>query len=218
MKLFIKIALIPFKVLGFVALPFLVLIRGSVYLYEHQGMGPWISLALAGTAVLLLLVIYLSFLSRKIFGKKKKKRSLKGKLILAGLLLVVYGGYTLLYLSGTNAKSKEVKAEYTSLHPFLRMAVSTFVLMDADMMVTDMSRTHADYKDMGLKTLKNSLHYEQEDGYVHAVDLRTNDRSEFRNSLLQLYFKLMGFNTLRHVGTEDHLHVSLMIRENPGAI
>jgi hypothetical protein len=187
-------------------------------LYEAHDLGPWLAITVCGAVVLILLVVYLSFISRKLFGKKKKQRSLKGKLLVAGLLLMVYAGYTLLYLSGDNAKTEAIQSEYASLHPFLRMGVSTLVLVDADMIITDLSRTHDDYQDMGLKALKNSLHYPQKDGYVHALDLRTNDRSEFRNNLLQLYFKIMGFNTLRHVGTDDHLHVSLSIKENPSAI
>ena len=218
MKIFLKILGTIFKVVFFVVSPFIVMIRGSVFLYKQFDLGPWVSIAVAAAVVFILLIIYLYFISRKLFRKKKKQRSLKGKMLVAGLLLVVYGGYTLLYLSGDNAKSSEVQSEYSSLHPFLRMSVSTLVIMDQEMIITDMSRVHSDYQDMGLKTLKNSLHYEQSDGYVHAVDLRTNDRSEFRNSLLQLYFLAMGFNTLRHVGTGDHLHVSLMIKENPSAI
>ncbi len=50
------------------------------------------------------------------------------------------------------------------------------------------------------------------------MDLRTNDRQEWRNQILELYFNLMGFNTLRHVGTADHLHVSLSPHDLPGAI
>ena len=218
MKQMLRIILFPLKVVGFVALPFLILIRGSVYLYEYQAMMPWTCLGICSGVVFMLLVVYLGFLSRKILGKSKKKQSLKGKVFMAGLLLLVYGGYTLLYVSGTNTQSEEVRSEYLSLHPFLRMAVSTFVLMDADMIVTDLSRTREDYQHMGLTTLNNSLHYMQADGYVYAVDLRTHGRSELRNNLLQVYFKLMGFNTLRHVGTGDHLHVSLMIHENPSAI
>lgn len=218
MKLFLKILLGILKVIFFVVSPFLIMIRGSVFLYTRFDLSPWIILAATGLVVFILLIVYLSFISRKIFGKKKKQRSLTGKVIVAGLLLVVYGGYTLVYLSGENTKSAEIQSEYTALHPFLRMGISTLVLIDSDMIVTDMAREQSDYKDMGLKTLKNSLHYEQSDGYVHAVDLRTNGRTGLRNNLLQLYFEIMGFNTLRHVGTEDHLHVSLMIKENPSAL
>jgi hypothetical protein len=30
-----------------------------------------------------------------------------------------------------------------------------------------------------------------------------------RNGLVRLYFEALGFRTLRHVGTADHLHVAL---------
>jgi hypothetical protein len=65
---------------------------------------------------------------------------------------------------------------------------------------------------MGLPVHDSSLHYAQPDGYVHAVDLRTIGRREVKNRLVQLYFALMGFATLRHVGTADHLHVELPLR------
>jgi len=54
-----------------------------------------------------------------------------------------------------------------------------------------------------------SKHYEQPDGWVHAVDLRTKSNGEIRNRAVQLYFEVMGFSTLRHVGTADHLHVQM---------
>jgi hypothetical protein len=62
---------------------------------------------------------------------------------------------------------------------------------------------------MGLPPYERSLHLRQDDGYAHAVDLRTAGRSEWRNFLMRSYYRLMGFRTLRHVGTADHLHVSL---------
>jgi hypothetical protein len=49
----------------------------------------------------------------------------------------------------------------------------------------------------------------QEDGYAYAVDIRTLGRPEWRTRLVSLYFRAMGFGTLRHVGTADHLHVYL---------
>ena len=76
-------------------------------------------------------------------------------------------------------------------------------------MVTDALRQPVDYSNMGLPTLDNSLHFVQHDGFVHAVDLRTIGRTEWRNALMIGYFRLMGLKTLRHVGTADHLHVSL---------
>ncbi len=78
--------------------------------------------------------------------------------------------------------------------------------------MTDLGRTPADYVAMGLPVLEQSFHYRQVDGYVHAMDLRTADRGAARNWLTQAYFRLLGFRTLRHVGTADHLHVSLPMR------
>jgi len=55
------------------------------------------------------------------------------------------------------------------------------------------------------------LHARQRDGWAHAVDLRTIGRSAIVNLLVEWYFRAMGFRTLRHVGTADHLHVELPI-------
>ena len=76
----------------------------------------------------------------------------------------------------------------------------------------------ADYDAMNLAEKKRSLHYTQADGYVHALDLRTKGRSEAWNGWAKTYFELMGFRTLRHSGTEDHLHISLKIHDNPAAL
>ena len=65
---------------------------------------------------------------------------------------------------------------------------------------------------MGLSANDGSLHYRQHDGYTHAADLRTVGRGAVQNRLVQLYFWSMGFGTLRHAGTADHLHVELRVR------
>ena len=122
---------------------------------------------------------------------------------------VFYCGYALLFLSSVNAKTDDVRDYYRAIHPLLRIALSTAILMDRDIVVTDAQREPSDYAQMGLPTLDNSLHFLQRDGFVHAVDLRTIGRSEMRNAIVIGYFRLMGLKTLRHVGTADHLHVSL---------
>jgi len=127
-------------------------------------------------------------------------------------LVVAYSAYALVYLSAGNAKSPQVRAYYASLHPLLRVALSTVILADRDLMVTDLARRPADYQTMGLPANDGSLHYVQADGYVHAIDLRTAGRSFVKNRLVQAYFWCMGFATLRHVGTADHLHVELPVR------
>lgn len=200
-------------------LPFWVFLRGSVWLYEAHGWYHWLGLAAMFCLVSVILLVYVAMIWDAVFGANKiSRRSLKGKIFFVLLLMGFYGGYTLFSLSQSNAKSDKIQEEYLALHPFLRIAAGTFIMLDSDLMVTSASRVKEDYKDMGLKTLKNSLHYKQDDGYVHALDLRTKNRSEIRNSFTKWYFKLMGFNTLRHVGTADHLHISLSVKGKPGVI
>ena len=71
---------------------------------------------------------------------------------------------------------------------------------------------------MGMSSKKHSLHYRQSSGYVHAVDIRTKGRGSIRNFLIRTYFRLMGFNTLRHGGTADHLHISISSKDRPSGI
>lgn len=202
-----------------VLLPFFVLIRGSVWLYEQYQWPSWLALLAMLGVVFLLLLIYVAMVYDAIRGPgRMTRRSIRFKALLVLVLMLSFVGYTLFNLSGQNAKGEAVRAEYTSLHPLLRLSVGTLVLLDSELLVTDMSRSAHDYQRMGLPALQRSLHYPQSDGYAHAMDLRTRDRSELRNRLLAAYFWLMGFNTLRHVGTADHLHVSLSSPDAPGAI
>jgi hypothetical protein len=75
--------------------------------------------------------------------------------------------------------------------------------------VTDIERGPTSYAAMRLPQPARSQHYRQKDGTVHAIDLRTQGRGTLRNGLVRLYFELLGFETVRHVGTADHLHVRL---------
>ena len=200
-------------------LPFVLLIRGSVYLYEAHAWHTWFALAGGAAMTFVLLLLYFVFLYGAFYGLKTiSRKHMKIKAWVAALLVVVYCGYTLISFSDANVKSEAVKEEFSSLHPFLRLGVGTLLFLDSGLLITDMSRTHDDYRKMGMKTKRRSLHYPQKDGYVHAMDLRTKGRSRLRNWLLERYFRGMGFRTLRHGGTADHLHVSLSIRENPAAI
>lgn len=119
---------------------------------------------------------------------------------------IIYG---LLYLNSVNAKSDEIREVYRSLHPILRVAVTSTTLADNELVITDISRTQDDYIAMGLTPRQSSMHYVQPTGFVHAIDLRTIGHSELRNISLEWGLKLMGFQTIRHVGTADHLHVAL---------
>ncbi|MEM9919298.1 MAG: hypothetical protein AAF990_14440 [Bacteroidota bacterium] len=213
-----KILYYLLKLILLLVLPFIFLIRGAVYLHVHNQLNPWLCLLGGMVATIILLVIYFSLIHGRFTGRFGDMGSLKRRSLLALLLVGGYCMYGLLYLSNANAKQDEVRKEYTSLHPILRVGVSTVLFVDRSLMITDADRQPEDYRKMGLKTARRSLHYRQKNGFVHAMDIRTNGRSEFRNNLLQLYFKLMGFNTLRHGGTGDHLHISLKSHDHPGAI
>src|SRR2546422_11457914 len=99
---------------------------------------------------------------------------------------------SLAYLSAANAKSERVRAYYTSLHPLLRLALSTLIFADRDIVITDLARGPAGYSDMGLATDHASPHYRQRDGYGDAAGLRPGGRGGVRNRLGRLYVWVAG--------------------------
>ena len=187
-------------------LPFILLVRGGVFAYQQWGLGAWSSLAVSAAASALLLACYAWAVSRRLGAGKRLRKFMTRVAALAAAAFVLY---SLVVIAGGNVKSDGVRAEYSRLHPLLRMAVSVFVLADADAVITDAARTPEFYARAGLPANESSLHFRQDDGFVHALDLRTIDRPEWRNLAAELAFRAMGFHTLRHVGTADHLHVSL---------
>jgi len=215
MKTFIFFIL---KTISLLVLPFIVLIRGAVYFHSEYTMHPQIALLSGGLIALVVLMIYFSWFYGRLTGKLGSKESFKFRAFLAAVLVIGYCAHGLFFFNGKNAKSDAVRSEYTSLHPILRLSISTILFLDNDLILTDASRVPEDYKKMGLKTKSHSLHYKQSNGYVHAFDIRTKGHSALRNGLLKGYFSLMGLNTLRHGGTGDHLHVSLKSHDRPGGI
>lgn len=199
-------------------LPFIVLIRGAVYFHSHYEWHPQLAILGGALVTLVLLVIYFSWFYGRLTGKVGTSKSFKFKAYLGLVLVLGYCAYGLFFFNGENAKSEAVRSEYTSLHPILRLSISTILFVDKNLILTDASRLPEDYRKMGLKTKSHSLHYKQSNGYAHAFDLRTQGHSEWRNEALELYFRLMGLNTLRHGGTADHLHVSLKSHDRPGGI
>ena len=191
------------------ALPFLVYVRSAVGLYSQGGLSPMLSVIGAGMITAVLLAGYAAWLSRRFKGRARAESIMRWVAIPT---LVAWVTYSLLYVASANTKSVEVQREYRSMHPVLRLAVATAIMGDGDLVLTDSRRVAGDYGRMGLPVNQRTRHYAQKNGWVHAVDLRTNGRSEIRNRALQLYFALMGFQTLRHVGTADHLHVQLPVR------
>ncbi len=197
------------KVLVVALVPFLALVRTAVFLYQHERY-PTVVALLGGIACTTAVVAaYGAWLSQRFTGRLRL--ALIARRIALPIALA-YCGYALLYLSSANTKSEQVRAYYLSLHPLLRVAVSTVILADHELVVTDLARRPSDYAAMGLPVRDGSLHFIQADGYTHAADLRTAGRGKLGNRLVQLYFWSMGFSTLRHVGTADHLHVELPLR------
>ena len=200
------------KIAMIIALPFAVLVRGSVFFYEHGTTSVWLALLTAAILTCAVVTAYAVWLARKF----TKRGGRGGRALIIPLakwvalpLVVFYCGYSLVYIASVHAKSPPVRAYYGSLHPLLRLALSTLILADRDMLITDSGRLPEDYGRMGLPTNSRTRHYKQADGWIHAVDLRTTGRGVIKNRGVQFYFWLMGFDTRRHVGTADHLHVEL---------
>lgn len=194
----------------FLLFPFFLLIRISLLGYSHYQLNGWIALLAGVTATVILLLLYSVLISFKISGKAKVHRYMvRG---ITGLVLA-YCCYALLYLSSYHVKSEEIRTYYRSLHPILRVTITTASLADPGLIITDMQRNPEDYREMGLTVRQKSLHYEQETGYVHAVDLRTVGKAEWKNGLTRQFMNLLGFRTIRHVGTADHLHVALPLND-----
>ena len=192
-----------------VLLPFAVLVRTSIYLYARNW-PPYAAVVLASVLTMMIIACYAAWISKKLTGRLRIRLLARR---VAFPLIAAYCAYSLLYLAEVNTKGTEVRSYYRTLHPLLRVALSTVILSDGGIVVTDMKRTPEDYVRMGLPVRQASWHFPQEDGYVHAIDLRTAGRSDWRNWLVAGYFNVMGFGTLRHVGTADHLHVWLPMNE-----
>ena len=204
----VALLLASLKALAVVALPFLVYVRASVYLYLH-GANPWIAILVAAIITCGIVSGFVILIARRFRGRARVPTVVKWAALPVVFTWCVYAAF---YLSRVNVKSDDVRAYYSAVNPILRVALSTIVLIDPDLVVTDMGRVRADYHRMGLKVNDRTKHYRQPDGWVHAVDLRTRGRGVIRNRVVQLYFWSMGFSTLRHVGTADHLHVQLATR------
>ena len=188
------------------ALPFALLVRGALVASSSWGCHAWLAVAFGA----LLAALAVSALAWWTLRRLSMRPSFRTVATRAGLpLVIVFCSFSLLPLSGSNAKSAGIREAYPRLHPILRLAVGTVRLVDTRIVVTDIERGPTSYAAMRLPRPMQSFHYRQKDGTVHAIDLRTEGRGALRNGLVQLYFELLGFETVRHVGTADHLHVRL---------
>jgi hypothetical protein len=196
------------KVVLVIALPFVVMVKVAVLLYAHEGVPTGLALAAGTLCTAAVVTGYAAWVWHRVTGHVRLALVARR---FALPFALAYSVYALVYFSSSHAKSDQVRAYYSSLHPLLRVALSTLILIDRDMVVTDLTRRPEDYALMKLPQNDGSLHYIQRDGYAHAADLRTAGRSWVKNRLVQLYFWSMGFSTLRHAGTADHLHVELPV-------
>jgi len=192
-----------------VVFPFILFLRTATYLHEKYSLVP--SVTILGAIIILsfLLLIYITVINKFLFRNSSAFGLLKHKLLFVLLLVVGFSIHLLFFISNNNLKSQELKSEYLELHPILRLATGILVRFDKKLVITDASRKLEDYESMGLSANQRSLHFPQKDKYVYALDLRTKNRNEIQIFFIRSYFKLMGFDVLRHVGTADHLHVSL---------
>jgi len=165
---------------------------------------------------MIVIFIYLTIV-HSYFSEQDNIYSFRRRLLLSVVIVGLYAIHGLFYMKTDNMKSKSIKSEILEVHPVLRLAASTLIHLDKDLIITDAERQPEDYKKMGLKSIKNSLHYTQSTGFTHAIDLRTRNRPAWKNYMVQGYFYVMGFRTLRHTGTADHLHISLMSHDRPYA-
>lgn len=192
--------------LVWIVVPFVVLVRTSVYTYETYRFNGWLALSMGIVATILLLMGYSLYISYRY-----RNRIRIHKYIVRGIviLVVAYTLYGVLYYSSLNTKTDQIRSYYRSLHPIMRVALATITVADSNVLVTDIRRQPGEYTRMGLPINRQSLHYMQSDGYIHAVDIRTKGRAEWKNWLTRAAFYLSGIETQRHVGTADHLHVYL---------
>jgi hypothetical protein len=205
----LRIAFSILHIIILLFLPFIILIRGAVYFHQYHQLFPLLAIISGVLLCSLLLLIYVSFLFGRVGTDSTFSLSFSTKMKLVMAVVIIFCIHGIFFLRSDNLKNPSLKHNIHKLHPIIRLAVSTVIFLDKDLIVTDGLRVPEDYRRMGLPSNKTSLHYQQKDGYAYAVDIRTNNRSMVRNALMRVYFKLMGFRSLRHSGSDDHLHVSL---------
>ncbi|MCB0837888.1 MAG: hypothetical protein KDD99_14545, partial [Bacteroidetes bacterium] len=114
MKWLKKFASILLQLSFMIVLPFILIIRGSVYLYEHHNWNHWLSMIVMFAIAFVLLLIYTVMIYDWLFGENKvSRKGLKVQSIIVMSILLLYGGYTLINLSGANAKTPQVREEFT---------------------------------------------------------------------------------------------------------
>jgi len=191
-----------------VATLFAILVRGSVFSYDTWAFGASLSLVSA----VLMTVPFLLLGARVIIRGRGIVRRFQLMLIRGAIMIAfIYIGYAVLYVASTNAVPDEIREEYQTIHPLLRLAASPVIVFDPSAFRHPDGSVLEDYRLMGLSANEANLHFVQKDDLIHSLDLVTDNRSEWRNRAIELGFWAFGFHSLRHRGLGDHLHVSLRL-------
>lgn len=111
-------------------------------------------------------------------------------------------------LESSNFKNdSEIEQYNNKTHTILKYYTAMFSVLDDELIITDSKRVPDDYSKMNLKEFERSLHYVQSDGYSHALDIRSKDRTYFSKFLVTSYYQSLGFDIIEHDGTNIHFHV-----------
>jgi len=99
-----------------------------VFFYEHGTTSVWVALLTAAIltgGVVTAYAVWLAASSRAAAGAAAERWSSRSRSGWRYRLVVFYCGYSLVYVASVHAKSPPVRAYYGSLHPLLRLALST---------------------------------------------------------------------------------------------
>ena len=197
------------RLIFIIVFPFALLIRGAVYAHTEYHTIPFLSIGSSVAITAFCIFLYVNIAYGYMFRKWSSRDLIKQKLVFSVVVVLIMAIHLVFFISNNNLKNSNLKKGYVELHPILRLSTSMLSKIDQKLVITDTSRKKSDYSAMGLATNENSLHFPQKDKYAYAIDLRTRGRNSIQIFLIENYYKLMGFKVLRHVGTADHLHISL---------
>lgn len=203
-----KIVVVSLTVVLFITAPFILFQRFGLFAQVSLELSVWPALILSLFVTVGSTALAAALLLRNRLNIHRVFKIVAMVLLALSLIGSLYG---LLYIAPAHTKTDREQATYISLHPFLRLSISTALLFDDGLLITSTDRTMEDYKRWNLPPNTASAHFKQPDGFIHAVDLRTKNRSGWQNLALSLYYRVLGYKVIRHRGTADHLHIEMPV-------
>ena len=181
-------------------------VRVQLVILSRYPQADWLALTggLAAGGLLLFLTLLVGF-------RMRSPRRAAVLMVTVPVIVLTVGCLGATRFPEGNFKSALVKAEWSQLHPTLRLALWISWLGERDLVLTDVLRSAEEDEEMGLPMVPKggSPHFPDDQGYARAVDIRVSDSGELGNWLRQGSFLIMGLRASRHTGTADHLHVAL---------